>query len=178
MPRQLSLYTNMRGLVREQCPSFHQWLDLELLRPNDKGLFFFREVGENISLGVRTTRSTKLPETRMEQPVELGNAAPNCRLMQRDFKLLQFREQLLLDHLQLPPRNDLLRVGGPSSASSSIRVMVESRSACITRASMGLGYPSVVAFSRTPLALAKLLQASGGGATEQIGCILARDGMK
>jgi hypothetical protein len=34
------------------------------------------------------------------------------------------------------------------------------------------------ALVRTPSALAKLLQASGGGATEQIGCILARDGMK
>ena len=32
------------------------------------------------------------------------------------------------------------------------------------------------ALVRNPQALARLLQASGGGATEQVGCILARDG--
>jgi len=75
MPRQLSLYTNMRGLVREQCPSFHQWLDLELLRPNDKGLFFFREVGGEHLPWCTNDQIDQTPETRMEQPVELGNAA-------------------------------------------------------------------------------------------------------
>jgi hypothetical protein len=33
------------------------------------------------------------------------------------------------------------------------------------------------ALVRNPPALARLLQAAGGGATEQIGCILARDGV-
>src|SRR5215470_4357077 len=100
MPRQLTLCVDLSRPVGEQRRSLRQRLDLELLRPDDTGFLFNWKVGQNIALGVGATRATELPETRMEQSVELGNALPNCRLMQRDFQLPQLFEQTLLGHVR------------------------------------------------------------------------------